>query len=85
MPGTKDKFLPILKLNHDTTLELNDDILSLRISPDDRYLAISLLDNTVKVFFLDSMKFYLSLYGHKLPVLSIDILSLIHISVIFPV
>ena len=73
VPGTKDKFVPMLKLNHDTTLELNDDILSVRISPDDRYLAISLLDNTVKVFFLDSMKFYLSLYGHKLPVLSIDI------------
>lgn len=31
------------------------------------------MDNTVKVFFLDSLKFYLSLYGHKLPVLSVDI------------
>lgn len=73
VPGTKNKFLPVLKLHHDTTLELTDDILCVRVSPDDRYLAISLLDNTVKVFFLDSMKFYLSLYGHKLPVLSIDI------------
>lgn len=71
--GTVDKFAPVMKLSHDTTLELNDDVLSVRISPEDKYLAISLLDNTVKVFFLESMKFYLSLYGHKLPVLSIDI------------
>jgi hypothetical protein len=29
---------------------------------------VALLDCTVKVFFLDSLKFFLSLYGHKLPV-----------------
>lgn len=62
-----------MKIFHDKTLELTDDILALKISPDTKYLAISLLDNTVKVFFFDSLKFYLSLYGHKLPVLSIDI------------
>lgn len=73
VPGTTDKFVPKLKMFHDTTLELNDDVLAVKISPDNRLLAISLLDNTVKVFFLDSMKFFLSLYGHKLPVLSIDI------------
>ena len=33
-----------------------------------RLLAVALLDCTVKVFFLDSLKFFLSLYGHKLPV-----------------
>ncbi|CCD26035.2 snoRNA-binding rRNA-processing protein DIP2 NDAI_0G02580 [Naumovozyma dairenensis CBS 421] len=71
--GTVDKYLPKLKLFHDTTLELNDDILSVKISPEDKFLAVSLLDNTVKVFFMDTMKFFLSLYGHKLPVLSIDI------------
>lgn len=73
IPGTNDKYVPVMKLTHDTILELNDDILCVRISPEDRFLAVSLLDNTVKVFFLDSMKFFLSLYGHKLPVLSIDI------------
>lgn len=73
VPGTKDKYVTKLKLVHDTTLELTDDILSVKISPDDRYLAVSLLDNTIKVFFFDSLKFYLSLYGHKLPVLSMDI------------
>ena len=29
----------------------------------------------MQVFFLDSLKFFLSLYGHKLPVLSMDISS----------
>ena len=38
-------------------------------------LAVGLLDNTIKVFFEDSMKFYLSLYGHALPVLCCDIAS----------
>ena len=36
-------------------------------------MAVSLLDNTVKVFFTDTLKFFLSLYGHKLPVLAMDI------------
>ncbi len=36
---------------------------------------MALLDCTVKVFFVDSLKFWLSLYGHKLPVLSMDISS----------
>ncbi|CCH44368.1 putative WD repeat-containing protein [Wickerhamomyces ciferrii] len=71
-PGTVVKSSR-MKIFHDKTLELNDDILALKISPDKKYLAVSLLDNTVKVFFYDTLKFYLSLYGHKLPVLSLDI------------
>ncbi|AET39320.1 snoRNA-binding rRNA-processing protein DIP2 Ecym_4255 [Eremothecium cymbalariae DBVPG len=71
--SSTDKYNSRLQMVHDTTLELGEDILSVKISPEDRFLAVSLLDNTVKVFFLDSMKFFLSLYGHKLPVLSIDI------------
>ncbi len=30
-------------------------------------LAVALLDSTVKVFFADSLRFFLSLYGHRLP------------------
>ena len=30
---------------------------------------------SLQVFFTDSLKFFLSLYGHKLPVLSLDISS----------
>ncbi|KAJ5280512.1 Small-subunit processome Utp12 [Penicillium angulare] len=72
IPGTK-RTTPRLKLVHTRTLKVNDDILSLRFSPDARLLAVSLLDNTVKVFFVDSLKLFLNLYGHKLPVLSMDI------------
>ncbi|CAI7677603.1 hypothetical protein N7533_006619 [Penicillium manginii] len=72
IPGTK-RTTPRLKLMHTRTLKVSDDILSLRFSPDARLLAVSLLDNTVKVFFVDSLKLFLNLYGHKLPVLSMDI------------
>ncbi|KAI1496565.1 WD domain-containing protein [Biscogniauxia marginata] len=62
-----------LKLTHSRTLKVTDDILSLKFSPDSKYLAVALLDSTVKVFFTDSLKLYLNLYGHKLPVLDMDI------------
>jgi len=38
------------------------------LSPNGKYIAVSLLDSTVKVFYEDSLKFFLSLYGHRLPV-----------------
>ncbi|KAK6582292.1 hypothetical protein PZA11_004700 [Diplocarpon coronariae] len=72
IPGTK-RTTPRLKLAHTRTLKVSDDILSVRFSPDARLLAVALLDNTVKVFFVDSLKLFLNLYGHKLPVLSMDI------------
>lgn len=72
IPGTK-RTTPRLKLIHSRTLKVSDDILSVRFSPDARLLAVALLDNTVKVFFNDSLKLFLNLYGHKLPVLNMDI------------
>lgn len=70
--GTNRK-MPKLTLVHTRTLKTADDILAVRFSPDGKYLALSTLDTTVKVFFVDSLKLYLTLYGHKLPVLSLDI------------
>ncbi|KAF4124158.1 U3 small nucleolar RNA-associated protein 12 [Geosmithia morbida] len=70
--GTK-RTTPKLKLVQSKILKVSDDILSLRFSPDSRLLAVALLDNTVKVFFVDTLKLFLNLYGHKLPVLSMDI------------
>ena len=72
IPGTK-RITPRFKLVHARTLKVSDDILSLRFSPDSRLVSLSLLDNTVKVFFVDSLKLFLNLYGHKLPVLNMDI------------
>ena len=62
-----------LTLVHTRTLKVSDDILSVCFSPDERLLAVSTLDSTVKVFFVDSLKLFLTLYGHKLPVLAMDI------------
>jgi U3 small nucleolar RNA-associated protein 12 len=70
--GTR-RTVPKLKLVQSRTMKVSDDILSIKFSPDAKLLAVSLLDNTVKVFFVDSLKLYLNLYGHKLPVLSMDI------------
>jgi U3 small nucleolar RNA-associated protein 12 len=54
-----------LALVHVRTLKMTDDVLAVKYSPDGRYLAVSLLDSTVKIFFQDTLKFFLSLYGHK--------------------
>uniref|UniRef100_A0A4W3GL16 WD repeat-containing protein 3 n=1 Tax=Callorhinchus milii TaxID=7868 RepID=A0A4W3GL16_CALMI len=62
-----------LSLNHIRSLQLDDDILCVSYSPNQRMLAVSLLDCTVKIFYTDTLKFFLSLYGHKLPVLCMDI------------
>lgn len=52
-------------IEHVRTLKMTDDVLSVRLSPNGKYVAVSLLDSTVKVFYQDSLKFFLSLYGHK--------------------
>lgn len=72
--GTK-RTVPKLKLVQSRLLKVNDDVLSVCFSPDSRLLAVSTLDNTVKVFFVDSLKLFLNLYGHKLPVLNMSISS----------
>ncbi|XP_061081662.1 WD repeat-containing protein 3 [Conger conger] len=62
-----------LTVKHTRTLQLDEGVLCVRYSPDQRLLAVSLLDCTVKIFYTDTLKFFLSLYGHKLPVLCLDI------------
>ncbi|KAJ4826563.1 hypothetical protein Tsubulata_018747 [Turnera subulata] len=72
MPGQDSKKFMISNVR---TMKMNDDVLVVAISPDAKYIAVALLDCTVKVFFMDSLKFFLSLYGHKLPVLCMDVSS----------
>ncbi|KAL7485989.1 hypothetical protein ACHAW6_012495, partial [Cyclotella cf. meneghiniana] len=61
---------------HARTLQMADDVMCVRFShstdPTKRLLFVASLDSTIKVFFDDSLKFFLSLYGHKLPVLAFD-------------
>ena len=62
-----------LTFNSTKTLKLDDDALCVKISPYGRLIAVALLDITVKVFFMDTLKLFLNMYGHKQPVLSMDI------------
>ena len=64
-------------LVHTRTLKMADEVLSVQFSyhtePERLLLAVALLDCTVKVFFNDTLKFALSLFGHQLPVMAMDI------------
>ncbi|KAL7568733.1 hypothetical protein ACA910_021726 [Epithemia clementina (nom. ined.)] len=63
-------------LVHQRTLQMSDDVVAVRYSysldPAKRLIFVATLDSTIKVFFDDSLKLFLSLYGHKLPVLAVD-------------
>ena len=74
IPGT-NRTMPRLKLVQTRVLKVSDDVLNVQFSPDSKLLAVATLDNTVKVFFVDSLKLFLNLYGHKLPVLNMSISS----------
>ncbi|KAK3043031.1 hypothetical protein RJ639_002599 [Escallonia herrerae] len=71
-PGQDSKHLTV---SHVRDIKMNDDVLVVAVSPDGKHIAVALLDCTIKVFFMDSLKFFLTLYGHKLPVLCMDISS----------
>ncbi|XP_013142980.1 PREDICTED: WD repeat-containing protein 3 [Papilio polytes] len=70
---TGDSKAKVLSLLHTRTLELEEAVCAVKVSPNNKFIAVGLMDSTVKIFFLDTFKFYLSLYGHKLPVLCLDI------------
>ena len=63
-------------LVHTRTLQMSDDVIAVgytkTVDPTKRLVYVSTLDSTIKVFFDDSLKLYLSLYGHKLPALAVD-------------
>ncbi|GKY94026.1 hypothetical protein MPSEU_000369400 [Mayamaea pseudoterrestris] len=61
-------------LVHTRSLKMSDEVIAVRYShaQSKRLVCVASLDCTVKVFFEDSLKLFLSLYGHKLPVLAID-------------
>ena len=63
-------------LVHVRTLQTTDDIVAVKYSnaqdPSKRMVFVSTLDCQIKVFFDDSLKLFLSLYGHSLPALALD-------------
>ena len=56
-------------------IETTDEVMGVKFTPDGKYFVFSLLDQSMKVCYLDSMKLSLNLYGHSLPVLGFDISS----------
>jgi WD40 repeat protein len=54
-----------LTLLHTRTLRMTDEVLCVKYTPNGKLVAVALMDATVKVFFTESLKFFLSLYGHK--------------------
>eukprot|EP00371_Babesia_bovis_P003591 XP_001612238.1 WD domain, G-beta repeat containing protein [Babesia bovis T2Bo] len=56
-------------------ISLTDDPTGICYSSDGRLLAVALEDSTIQTYYADTLKPFLSLYGHKLPVTSIDISS----------
>lgn len=65
----------LLALECERSLELDEGVTCVRLSANMKLLAIALLDSTVKIHYFDTLKFFLSLYGHKFPVQCMDISS----------
>lgn len=56
---------PMLMLAHE--VELTESPLFVVASPDEKYIGVGLQNHQIQLFFADSLKPYLSLFGHKLP------------------
>ncbi|KAF7458277.1 WD40 repeat-containing protein [Cryptosporidium felis] len=55
------------------TLPLLEEGLAVKFTPNGKFLIVSLLDNTVLVLHSDTLKQFLILYGHSLPVACLDV------------
>ncbi|VDL75437.1 unnamed protein product [Nippostrongylus brasiliensis] len=62
-----------LSLRESRILEAPDEALCCAVSPNGKFVIIGLLDNTAAVYFLDTLKFFISLYGHSLPVTCVTV------------
>lgn len=65
------------KLELHRVLEMPDQVLCVRVAHgrDRPVVLVSMMDSTVRAYFLDDLKPYLSFYGHNLPVMSMDVSS----------
>ncbi|KAJ9465118.1 WD repeat-containing protein 3-like protein [Diplonema papillatum] len=62
-------------LAESSVLEFTDAVTAIAFSEDNKFFSVALHDNTVKIYFADSCKFFLSLYGHKYPVTAVSFSS----------
>jgi U3 small nucleolar RNA-associated protein 12 len=61
---------------HTRTLQMMDDVVAVRYShltdPTKQLVFALTLDSVIKLLFHNMLKFFLSLYGHKLPAWALD-------------
>ena len=75
------KFWNLSEENDEFSLDFENEVNALeavvcaRVTPDLKFFSYALYDNTIKIYYFDTMKFHLSLYGHKMPVTYYDISS----------
>ena len=67
-----DKKLSLSLVHSQSTKEA---IQWVKYAPNGKYYLMALLDNSIKMHFCDSNKLSISFYGHKMPVLCIDVSS----------
>ncbi|VDK49468.1 unnamed protein product [Anisakis simplex] len=64
-----------LSMQEKRILELPDEAMSVAASNDSKFVGVALLDNTARIHFVDTFKLFVTLYGHSLPVTTIDMSS----------
>eukprot|EP00762_Andalucia_godoyi_P004663 ANDGO_03642.mRNA.1 WD repeat-containing protein 3 homolog len=60
-----------LTLEESQELRLEDDVLAVKLTS--KFVIAATLDHQARVFYRDSLKFFLAMYGHSLPILSLDV------------
>ena len=62
-----------INLDFENEMNVLDSVNCALVTPDLKFFSYALLDNTIKIFYFDTMKIHLNLYGHKMPVTNYDI------------
>jgi WD40 repeat protein len=55
-PNNKESKAKVLSVLHTRTLKLEENVLCVRVSANSRLMAVALLDSTVQIFFVDTLK-----------------------------
>ena len=64
-----------INLDYENEMNVLESVICARVTPDLNFFSYALLDNTIKIYYFDTMKFHLNLYGHKMPITYYDISS----------
>ena len=64
-----------INLDYENEMNALEAVICAKVTPDLNFFSYALYDNTIKIYYFDTMKFHLSLYGHKMPVTHYDISS----------